>query len=146
MRSPQNTATTPARSWFVRGQLVGAAAIAFAVSVVIENAVLAVAGAPTFDAPIEEVLAFYAANRDSLAIASGLLALYPPLLLVFVTGLHGLVERRGGAGADGSRLALAAGATLSAIFVLVNVSQIGLALSAGGLAEPTPEFELIWQV
>ena len=73
------------------------------------------------------------------------MALYLPLLLVFVTGLHG-VERRCGAGADWSRLALAAGATLSAIFVLVNVLQIGLALSAGGLAEPTPEFELVWQM
>ena len=41
---------------------------------------------------------------------------------------------------------MAAGATLSAIFVLVNVLQIGLALSAGGLAEPTPEFELVWQM
>src|SRR3954447_22240061 len=84
MRSPQNTATTPARSWFLRGRLVGAAAIAFAVSVVIENAVLAVTGAPAYDAPIEEVLAYYAAHRDSVAIASALVALYLPLLLVFV--------------------------------------------------------------
>ena len=136
MSSPKNTATTPARSGFVRGRLVGVAAIAFAVSVVIENAVYSFPAAPTYAAPIEEVLAYYAANRDAVAIVSGLVALYLPLLLVFVTGLHGLVERRGGAGADWSRLALAAGATLSAIFVLVNVLQIGLALSAGGLAEP----------
>ena len=121
MRSPQNTATTLARSWFVRGRLVGAAAIAFAVSVAIENAVLAGTGAPAFGDPIEEVLAYYAANRVSVAIASSSIGLSLPLLLVFVTGLHGLVERRGGAGADWSRLALAAGATLSAIFVLVNV-------------------------
>jgi hypothetical protein len=146
MRSPQNTATTPTRSGFVRGRLVGAAAIAFAVLVVIENVLLAGTGALPYGAPIEKVLAYYAANRDAVAIVSGLVALYLPLLLVFVTGLHGLVERRGGAGADWSRLALAAGATLSAIFVLVNVLQIGLALSAGGLAEPTPAFELVWQV
>ena len=139
-------ATTVARSGFVRGRLVGAAAIAFAVSVAMENAVLAGTGAPTFGAPIEEVLAYYAANRDAVAIASGLVALSLPLLLVFVTGLHGLVERRGGAGADWSRLALAAGATFAAILVLVNVLQIGLALSAGGLAEPTSAFELVWQV
>ena len=135
-----------ARSRFARGRLVGAAAIAFAVSVVIENAVLAGTGAPAFGDPIGEVLVYYATNRDSVAIASGQVALYLPLLLVFVTGLHGLVARRGGAGTDWSRLALAAGATLSAIFVLVNVLQIGLALSAGGLAEPTPAFELVWQV
>jgi len=146
MRSPQNTATTLDRSWLVRGRLVGAGAIAFVVSVVIENAVLAGTGAPSFGAPIEEVLAYYAANRDSVAIASGLVALYLPLLLVFVTGLHGLVVRRGAAGADWSRLALAAAATLSAILVLVNVLQIGLALSADGLAEPTSAFELIWHV
>src|SRR3954471_322105 len=147
MRSPQNTATTTlARSGLVPGRLVGAAAIAFAVSVAIEDALFAVTGARSYGDPIKEVLAYYAANRDAVAIVSGLVALYLPLLLVFVTGLHGLVERRGGAGADWSRLALAAGATLSAIFVLVNVLQIGLALSAGGLAEPTPAFGLVWQI
>ncbi|MEV6302033.1 hypothetical protein AB0M02_21645 [Actinoplanes sp. NPDC051861] len=133
-------------SWFVRGRLVGAAAIAFAVSVAIENAVLAGTGAPAFGAPIEEVLAYYAANRDAVAIAAGQVALNLPLLLVFVTGLHGLVERRGGAGADWSRLAMTAGAALSANFVLVNALQIGLTLAAGGLTEPTPAFELVWQV
>lgn len=134
-----------ARSRFGRGRLVGAAAIAFAVSVVIENAAYSLPAAPTYGAPIEEVLAYYAANRASVAIATGSVALGLPLLLVFVTGLHGLVERRGGAGSEWSRLALAAGATLSATFVLVNALQIGLALSAGGLAEPTPAFELVWQ-
>jgi hypothetical protein len=146
MRSPQDTATTPARSRFVRGRLVGAAAIASAVSVAIENAVYGFPAAPTFGAPIEDVLAYYAANRGSVAIATGVVALGLPLLLVFVTGLHGLVQRRGGAGADWSRLAVAAGATLSAVFVLVNVLQIGLALSADGLVEPTPAFELVWRV
>ena len=131
---------------FVRGRLVGAAAIAFAVLVAIENAVLGAAGAPTYSAPMEEVLAHYAADRDAIAIATGLVALELPLLLVFVTGLHGLVERRGGAGADWSRLVMAAGATLPAIFALFNVLHIGLALSAGGLAEPTPAFELVWQI
>jgi hypothetical protein len=135
-----------ARSRFVRGRLVGAAAIAFAVSVAIENAVLAGSGGPTYGAPIEEALAWLADNRVAVAIASSQVALNLPLLLVFVTGLHGLVERRGGAGADWSRLALAAGATLSAILVLFNATQMGLALSAGGLAEPTPAFELVWHV
>ncbi len=138
--------TAPAPSSFVRGRLVGLAAVALAALVVIENAVLAGTGAPTYGAPIEEVLAYYAANRNAVAVASGLVALYLPLLLVFVTALHGLVERRGGEGADWSRLALAAGATLSAVLVLVNVLQVGLAVSAGGLAEPTPAFELVWQV
>ena len=146
MRSPQNTATPLARSGFVRGRLVGAAAIAFAVLVVIENAVFAGTGARTFGAPIEEVLAYYAANRDAVAIVSGLVALYLPLLLVFVTGLHGLVERRGGAGADWSRLAVAAGASFSAVFAFYAVLWDGVVLSAGNLAEPSPVFELVWQM
>lgn len=147
MKSVKNTATTtPARSGFAQGRLVGAAAIGFAVLWVMENVLFAVTGAPSYSAPIEEVLVYYAANRDTVAVISGLVALYLPLLLVFVTGMHGLVERRGGAGADWSRLALAAGATLSAVFVLFNVTQIGLAVSAGGLAEPTPAFELVWQI
>lgn len=133
-----------ARSRFVRGRLVGAAAIALAASMVIQNAV--VVGAPVFGDPIEEVLAFHAENRVAVAIAVGQEALNLPLLLGFVTGLHGLVGRRGGAGADWSRLAVAAGATLSAVFALSAVLWIGVVLSAGELAEPSPAFELAWQL
>ncbi len=129
-----------------RGRLVGIAAIAVAVAVVAENVVLAVAGAPGYDTPIGEVLAYYAAQRGPVAVASGLVALYLPLLLVMVTGLQGLVERRGGAGSDWSRLGVAAAAALAAVLVLVNVLQVGLAVSARGLAEPTQAFELVWQV
>src|SRR3954467_1688511 len=128
-------------------RIVGAAAVALAASVVVQNAVFFVGPeAPTYATPLGEVLAYHAENRGVVAVSVGLEAVILPLLLVFVTGLHGLVERRGGAGADWSRLAVAAGATVSAIFVLVNVLQIGLALPAGGLAEPTPEFELVWQM
>ena len=51
MESPQ-TPLTLARSGFDRGRLVGAAAIAFVVLVVIENAMFAATGAQTYDAPI----------------------------------------------------------------------------------------------
>ena len=79
MRSNQNTATaseslhmpvgaaaatmgpTPIR--VLRKRVVGATAIASAVLVVIDNAVVAWAGAPTYGAPIKEVLAFHADNR-----------------------------------------------------------------------------------
>jgi hypothetical protein len=125
-------------------RVVGATAIALAALVVIQNAVPV--GAPTFGDPIEEVLAWHAANRVAVAIAVGLEALNLPLLLGFVTGLHGLVGRRGGAGADWSRLAVAAGATLSAVFALYAVLWIGVVLSAGELAEPSPAFELVWQL
>ena len=136
------TETSSARAATMR--VVGATAIALAVSVVIQNAV--VVGAPVFGDPIEVVLAWHAENRVAVAIAVGLEALNLPLLLGFVTGLHGLVGRRGGGGADWSRLAVAAGATLSAVFALSAVLWIGVVLSAGELAEPSPVFELAWQL
>ena len=126
-------------------RVVGATAIALAASMVIENAVV-LAGSPTYGSPIKEVLAYHAQHRVAVAIAIGLQALYLPLLLGFLTGLHGLVRRRGGAGADWSRLAVAAGATLSAVFAFYAVLWDGVVLSAGNLAEPSPAFELVWQL
>jgi len=55
--------------------VVGAAAIALAASLVIENAVV-FAGAPSYGAPIKEVLAYHAEHRGSVSIAVGLQALY----------------------------------------------------------------------
>ena len=92
------------------------------------------------------MLACHAQNRVVVAIAVGQEALHLPLLLVFVTGLHGLVGRRGGAGADWSRLAVAAGATLSAVMAFYAVLWDGVVLSAGELTEPSPAFELAWQM
>jgi hypothetical protein len=116
------------------------------VSVAIDNAVVSLAGAPDYAAPIKEVLAFHAENRAAVAIAVGLEALNLPLLLLFVTGLHGLVGRRGGAGADWSRLAVAAGATFSAVTAFYAVLWDGVVLSAGELTEPSPVLELAWQM
>ena len=127
-------------------RVVGAAAIALVASLVIQNAVLVWAGAPGYGDPIEKVLAFHAENRGAVAIAVGSEALNLPLLLVFVTGLHGLVGRRGGAGADWSRLAVAAGATTAAVFALYAVLWNGVVLSADELAKPTPLFKLVWQL
>ena len=138
------TETIPTR--WIPERVVGATALALAVSVAIQNAVIVWAGAPEYGDPITEVLAFHAEHRTAVAIAVGLEALNLPLLLGFVTGLHGLVRRRGGAGADWSRLAVAAGAALSAIFALYAVLWNGVVLAAGGLAEPTAEFELVWQL
>src|ERR671913_539680 len=117
-----------------------------AASVAVQNAVFVGTGAPAFGDPLGEVLAYHAENRGAVAVAVGQEAVNLPLLLLFVTGLHGLVQRRGGAGADWSRLAVAAGATLSAVFALVMTTHIAVVLAADGLAEPTPAFELVWQL
>lgn len=127
-------------------RIVGGAGVALAASVAVQNAVFVGTGAPAFGDPLGEVLAYHAENRGAVAVAVGQEAVNLPLLLLFVTGLHGLVQRRGGAGADWSRLAVAAGATLSAVFALVMTTHIAVVLAADGLAEPTPAFELVWQL
>ena len=138
-------------------RIVGAAGIALAVSVILQNAMF-VGGvaqllglgdgtaAPNYGAPLGEVLAYHAANRGAVAVAAGLEALNLPLLLLFVTALHGLVQRRGGAGSDWSRLAVAAGAALAVLFALVIATHIAVVLAADGLAEPSPVLQLIWQL
>jgi hypothetical protein len=127
-------------------RIVGGAGVALAASVVVQNAVFVGTGAPGFGDPLGEVFAYHAENRGAVAVAVGLEAVILPLLLLFVTGLHGLVQRRGGAGADWSRLAVAAGATLAAVEALVMTTHIAVVLAADGLAEPTPAFELAWQL
>ena len=136
--------TSPAGAATMR--VVGATAIALAASMVIQNAIFVATGVPGYGDPIEEVLAWHAQNRVVVAIAVAQEALHLPLLLGFLTGLHGIVGRRGGAGADWSRLAVAAGATLSAVYALYAVLWIGVVLSAGELAEPSPTFEIAWQL
>ena len=128
-------------------RIVGAAAVALAASVVVQNAVFFVGPeAPTYATPLGEVLAYHAENRGVVAVSVGLEAVILPLLLLFVTGLHGLVQRRGGAGADWSRLAVAAGSTLSVLSALTIATHIAVVLVAVGLTEPTPAFALIWQL
>lgn len=138
---PEVSATGAARM-----RVVGALAITLATSMVIQNAIFIASGAPAYGDPIDEVFAWHAQNRVVVAIAVGQEALHLPLLLGFLTGLHGLVGRRGGSGADSSRLAVAAGAALSAAFALYSVLWIGAVLSVGELAEPNPTFELAWQL
>jgi hypothetical protein len=162
MRSPKKTATalesphvpvsaaaattrpTPPRALGKR--VVGATAIASAAAVLIDNVVVGWVNSPTYAAPIKEVLAFHANHPGVVAIAVGLEALNVPLLLGFLTGLHGLVGRRGGAGAHWSRLAMAAGATLSAVTAFYAVLWDGVVLAAGELTEPSPVLELAWQM
>jgi hypothetical protein len=127
-------------------RIVGGVAVAYAALVVAQNAVFVGTGAPAYGDPLGEVLAYHAANRGAVAVAAGQESLSMLLLLLFVTGLHGLVQRRGGSGADWSRLAVAAGATLSAVFALFMATHIAVVLAADGLAEPTPAFELAWQL
>ncbi|WP_395653752.1 hypothetical protein [Phycicoccus elongatus] len=124
---------------------VGATAIALVVSVVIQNVVLA-SGAPTYSDPMTQVLTFHSEHRGLVTLAVGLEALNVPLLLAFVTGLHGLVTRRGRSGLGGSRLAVAAAATASSAFVLYAVLWMGVVLSARDLTAPTDTLEVIWRM
>ena len=138
------TSPTPPRA--LRELVVGATAIASAAAVLIDNVVVGWVNSPTYAAPMKEVLAFHANHPGVVAIAVGLEALNLPLLLLFLTGLHGLVGRRGGTGAHWSRLAMAAGATLSAVTAFYAVLWDGVVLAARDLTEPSPVLELAWQM
>lgn len=152
-----NEAAAPvAGSQASTARIIGGIALAYAVSLIAQNAMFDGSaaqllglgngmGAPTYGDPIDMVFAYHAANRGAVTVAAGLEALNMVLLLWFVTALHGLVQRRGGAGADWSRLAVAAGATLSALFALTIATHIAVVLATDGLAEPNPAFTLMWQ-
>jgi hypothetical protein len=138
------TSPTPPRA--LRERVVGATAIASAAAVLIDNVVVGWVNSPTYAAPMKEVLAFHANHPGAVATAVGLEALNVPLLLLFLTGLHGLVGRRGGAGAHWSRLAMAAGASFSAVTAFYAVLWDGVVLTAGDLTEPSPVLQLAWHM
>jgi len=137
-----------------------------AASLVIQNGVVIGIGAPGYGDPITQVVAFHAENRTALGLVFGLEALNLPLLLGFVTGLHGLVRRRGAAGAAASRLAMIAASACAAILALYAVLWVGVVLAsgahgsgapasgplgsggpgAGTLAVPTSVIELVWRM
>lgn len=144
-----NEAATPAMAVGNRAsttRIVGVVALAYAASMIVQNTVFAVTGAPDYSAPLGVVLTYHAENQGAMAVAFGLEVVNMVLLLLFVTSLHGLVQHRGGAGADWSRLAVAAGATLSALFALTIATHIAVVLAADGMSEPPPAFELMWQL
>ena len=136
------TATAGGRASTAR--TVGVIAIAYAASVIVQNALFA--GAPNYGDPPDVVLTYHAQHQSTLAVTSGLEAVNMVLLLLFVTALHGFVERRGGIGADWSRLAVAAGATLAALSALTIATHVAVILAADGQTEPTPAFELMWRL
>jgi len=126
-------------------KLIGIVVLAYASSMFAQIVVFGATEAPDYKAPLDAVLAYHANNQGALAVTSGLEAANMVLLLSFVTALHGLVQRRGGAGADWSRLAIAAGTTFSALSALTIATHISVVLAADGLPEPTPSFQLMWQ-
>lgn len=125
-------------------RIVVGVAVAYAASMIVQNAVFAVTGAPDYSDPLGVVLTYHAENQGALAVTSGLEAMNMILLLLFVTALHGLVQRRGGVETDWSRFAVA-GTTLSALFALTIATHIAVVLAANGLSEPTPAFEPMWR-
>src|SRR4051794_7826801 len=86
--------TRPDATRALRERVVGATAIASAAAVLIDNVEVGWVHSPPYSAPMKEVLAFHAHHPGAVAIAVGLEALNVPLLLFFLTGLHGLVGRR----------------------------------------------------
>jgi hypothetical protein len=126
-------------------RFVGGVGLALAASVFAQNMLFG-SEAPLYSDPMGKVLAYHAQNAGPLAVTFGLEASNLTLLLLFVTALHGLVRRRGGAGADWSRFAMAAGSALSVLSALMIATHIAVVLGARGLAEPNTAFTMMWQL
>jgi hypothetical protein len=124
---------------------VGGIALAYATSMIVQNGMFG-SSAPDYSTPLGTVLTYHAQNQGTLAVTSGLEAVNMLLLLLFVTALHGLVKRRGERGSDWSRLAIAAGATLSSLSALTIATHIAVIVAASGLTEPNPAFGIMWQL
>lgn len=127
-------------------RLAGAMAIALAAALAAQNAIVAVTDPPTYAAPMAQVLAFHAQHRVAVAADVALEALNLPLLLGFLTGLHGLAGRRRGAGAHASRLAVAAAATFAAVTALYAAAWISVVLVAADASELSPTLDLAWRL
>ncbi|MES2749387.1 MAG: hypothetical protein V4606_03265 [Patescibacteria group bacterium] len=126
-------------------RFVGFVALAYATSMITQNTIFAITAAPDYSAPLARVLTYHAENQSALAITSGLEALNMVLLLLFITSLHGLVQRQGSAGANWSRFAVASGATLSSLFAFTIATHIAVTVAAKSLTESNSAFELMWQ-
>lgn len=125
---------------------VGVIALAYATSMLVQNLLFAVDGSPGYSDPIGVVFTYHAENQGALAITSGLETVNMVLLLLFLTALRGLVKGRGGQGEDWSRLAMTAGATLSALFAIFYATHIAVILASNTLIEPNSAFEMMWQL
>ncbi len=129
----------------VKTRFVGIVGLAYATSMIVQNAMFG-ADAPTYSTPISTVFSYHAQNQGALAITSGLETTNMVLLLLFVTALHGLVQRRGGRGSDWSLLSVAAGATFSALSALLIATHIAVTVAANSLTESNSAFALMWQL
>ena len=124
---------------------VGIVAIAYAISMIAQNGMFAVTGAPGYNEPLSVVLSYHADNQGALSITSGLETLNMVLLILFITSLHTLVKRRGGLGAEWSQLAIVSGSTLSALFALTIATHNAIILAANRTTELNIAFEIMWQ-
>jgi hypothetical protein len=64
-------------------------------SVLSQNAVFIISGAPDYRDPLSVVVTYHAQNAGAMSIATGLEGINLILLLLFLTNLHGIVQSRG---------------------------------------------------
>ena len=99
-------------------RIVGGVAVAYAASVIVQNAAFG-SGAPLYSDPLGVVLAYYAENK--VAVAVGLEAVNLPLLLLFVTFLMASAIVGYSAGLSSHRASFVTYVLVALITVLVFV-------------------------
>ena len=135
---------TAVRTFFTKRNI-GLLALAYAASILAQNVLFGVSGAPGYNDPIEVVLSYHANNQSTLAITSGLEAVNMVFLLFFVTALGGYIKNNGNQGSNWVHLSTIASATLSALFALTIATHISVTLAAKSLIEPNYAFQMMWQ-
>ena len=135
---------TAIRTFFTKRN-VGILALAYATSILAQNVLFGISGAPGYNDSIEAVLSYHANNQGTLAITSGLEAVNMVFLLLFVTALGGYIKNHGNRGSNWVHLSTIASATLSALFALTIATHISVTLAAKSLNEPNLAFQMMWQ-
>jgi hypothetical protein len=126
------------------GRWAGPAGIAFAVSVAVQNVWAGAAGInPANDAPATSVLAKFAEHADAHGVLSAWVGVNLVLIGLFLAGAHARLRRSAPAWAN---LGLLGGVLLMALFALVNVPRVALALGADGWQGEPALVDALWDL
>lgn len=126
------------------GRWAGAAGMAFGVSVVLQNAWAGAAAInPPNDAPASSVLEKFAEHAGAHGVLSAWVGVNLVLMGVFLAGAHARLRRPAPAWAD---LGLLGGVLLMALFALLNVPRVALALGADGWQGEPALADALWDM
>lgn len=139
---PQQAAAT---AWTSR-QTAGAAALAFAVIVGVQNIGRGVLGAPPNEASGAEVAAYFAANAPLLSVGFSSVPLAMAAILIFIATVFPLIADEETGAAPWARLGLVGIGFLAPTFAAAAMFELTLLLMAGSITAQPATAELLWKL